>query len=145
MGGNAYAAPVSWIRHEAGTGANPYISRLISSHGMEAYGRYWRLLELLMLEPTHEIGGDGGAAIDLATFGLCFADDGEAAAFLETLARLSLLAKTDGGGYRCAAVDEAAEAIEANRERGRKGGMKAAENRRARAVGAASGNGQKEE
>ena len=39
--------PISWVKHEAANAGNPYLNQLISVGGMESYGRYWRLIELL--------------------------------------------------------------------------------------------------
>lgn len=124
--------PIPWVKHESRNAANPCIAQLIDLLGFEGYGRYWRLVELLSDSELHTVPLPGEYGYKRYQLGLRFSDSEQFASYLETLSTLDLVKPLDSGRYSVPIVEESAESIGKSRAAGRKGGRKAAENRRNR-------------
>lgn len=121
--------PISWVKHEAANAGNPYLNQLISVGGMESYGRYWRLVELLSNTNAHAIPREGEQGYRGFQLGLYFNSPEEYEAFIATLIDLELVTVGSGGRRGMPLVDESALAIGKARLNGSKGGRTAARNR----------------
>ena len=93
--------PISWVKHEAANAGNPYLNQLISVGGMESYGRYWRLIELLSNTNAHAIPREGEQGYRGFQLGLCFNSPEEYEAFIATLIDLELVTVGSGGYATC--------------------------------------------
>lgn len=121
--------PISWVKHEAANAGNPYFNQLILVGGMESYGRYWRLVELLSNTTTHAIPREGEQGYRGFQLGLHFNCPEEYEAFIATLIDLELVTVGSSGRRGMPLVDESALAIGKARLNGSKGGRTAARNR----------------
>lgn len=121
---------IPWVKHEARNAADPCIAQLIAQAGFEGYGRYWRLIELLADSPEHALPKVGERAFRRFQIGLRFEDEESFAGYLETLAALDLIERSEDGRCRIPLIDATAMKLEAARANGKKGGLKAAANRR---------------
>lgn len=125
--------PIPWAKHEAANAANPCINQLIDVAGYEGYGRYWRLVELLLGTEAHSIPCEDEQGYKRYTFGLRFPNAKEFEAFLGLLVDLDLAAVDESGRRYIPLVDAAALTVGKNRYNGSKGGRVAARNRQAKA------------
>lgn len=120
---------IPWVKHAADNAGNPCANQLIDVAGYEGYGRYWRLVELLLGTKTHSIPDSSEQGYKRYTLGLRFANAEEFEEFIELLIDLDLAA-VDGNGRRyIPIVDDAALSVAKNRFNGSKGGKAAARNR----------------
>ena len=122
------AFAVRWIRHESNFAADPCINQLIKTSGWEAYGRYWRLVEMLCASLAHYVPKRGEQGFKRYALGLDFDDEG-LEGFLSTLLELDLIETDENGRYRSPLVDAHVRDMLRNRENGRKGGHAASKNR----------------
>ena len=130
----AYAKrPIPWVHHDAANAGNPCINQLISVAGVEGYGRFWRLVELLLQSETHAVPSSEEQGYRRFSIGLGFKDMGDFESFISLLIDLELIA-IDGNGRRSIPiVDEAALKVGMSAYNGAKGGKAAAANRRKQA------------
>lgn len=122
--------PIPWVKHEAANAGNPCINQLISVDGMEGYGRYWRLVELLLNTKSHAIPSSKEQGYKRYSLGLGFTDSEEFETFVNLLVDLELAAIDESGRRYIPLVDEAALTVGKNRYNGGKGGKTAAANRK---------------
>lgn len=122
--------PIPWVKHEAANAGNPCINQLISIAGMEGYGRFWRLVELLSASTSHAIPTTDETGYKRYSLGLGFTSATEFEAFITTLIDLDLAAVGNGGRRYIPLVDDTALAVGRSRLNGSKGGKAAARNRR---------------
>lgn len=124
--------PIPWAKHAADNAGNPCINQLIEIAGYEGYGRYWRLVELLLGTETHSIPDNSEQGYKRYTLGLKFEDAEKFEEFIELLVDLDLAAVDESGRRYIPLVDEAALSVAKNRFNGSKGGKAAARNRQAK-------------
>lgn len=122
------AFAVRWIRHESNFAADPCINELIKADGWEAYGRYWRLVEMLCASLAHYVPKRGEQGFKRYALGLSLDEEG-LEDFLGTLLELDLIETDENGRYRSPLVDAHVRDMLRNRENGRKGGLAASRNR----------------
>ena len=86
----AGARPLAYFSHDAGAASDLKCRRLVRRLGVEGYGRWWLLCELLASSDWHrvDVGDDEGMEL-LADSLMCTVD--EAASFLATLAEVGLI------------------------------------------------------
>lgn len=136
MGANGATAadtgkPIQWVKHSAWYLADPLISHLIAVEGFEFYGRWWRLVELLMNDSAHAIPTTGERGYKRYLAGLGFRGDEELNGFIETLISYELLEDGGEGRYSAPLVNDAVRSVETLRASGRKGAEVRKEKRRA--------------
>lgn len=124
--------PIPWVKHAADNAGNPCINQLIEFVGYEGYGRYWRLIELLLGTEAHSIPSFGEQGYKRYTLGLRFAKADDFEEFIGLLVDLDLAAVDKNGRRYIPLVDEAAFSVAKNRFNGSKGGKTAARNRQAK-------------
>lgn len=122
--------PISWVKHRADSLNNPCMAQLVSFAGLEGYGRYWRLVELLADSPLHCIPTKEEQGYKSFMLGMQFTDVEEFECFVSTLLDLDL-ARLDQYGRRVIPlVESAALDVGMSRLNGSKGGRTAATNRK---------------
>lgn len=89
--------PIPWVKHAADNAGNPCANQLIDVAGYEGYGRYWRLVELLLSTETHAIPDSNEQGYKRYTLGLRFANAEEFEEFIGLLVDLDLAAIDESG------------------------------------------------
>jgi len=122
---------LQWFKHQANNGANPFVSQLIDEEGLEGYGRYWLLAELLALSESHALPKDPNErGYRKYVLGLKYKSADEFERFITLLTDLELVKVDEKGRRYIPCVTDAAKNIGKKRLSGSKGGRKAADNRK---------------
>lgn len=113
--------PIPWAYHQSDNAADPFISQLIDLAGFEAYGRYWRLVELLLRDPNHVIPNEDERDYKRFMLHLKFDCVDDFNAFIDLLRDYALVEINEYGRLVIPIVEEAAQRVGADRSNGYKG------------------------
>lgn len=122
--------PIPWVKHEAKSAGDPCKAQLIALVGLEGYGRWWRLVELVADNPSHSIPRHDEKGYKAYLLGLMFTDAEEFEGFISTLLDLDLVITDEYGRRVIPLVEAAALDVGMSRLNGSKGGKAAAANRK---------------
>lgn len=116
------ARPMAFFPHDTNASQDIKLELLLDDFGMEGYGRWWRLCELLGAAENHRIEiGDARIARVIARNLMCAGVD-ELMAFLVELSDLKLIEMPGDGYISSRRMDRNAEYFGKKRAAGRKGG-----------------------
>ena len=83
--------PLAFFRHDANSAEDRKIKFLLKRHGMEGYGRWWRLCEILASEPDQQLEMQTEEDAEMLADDLMLGGAAEALDFLRDLKSLGLL------------------------------------------------------
>jgi len=116
------AKPMAFFPHDTNASQDMKLELLLDDYGMEGYGRWWRLCELLAATDGHRIEIGNARVAKVVARNLMFESAGDLMTFVVELADLGLI-DTPGDGYISSKrMNRNAEYFGKKRAAGRKGG-----------------------
>lgn len=83
--------PLKWFKHDVRASQDEKCQKLLLVGGYEAYGRFWKLCELLADKHGHAFHTDDVLEVKILANTLQFDDTDDLQDFLDTLARFELI------------------------------------------------------
>lgn len=114
--------PLKYFSHDSHAAEDTQCRRLLRRCGMEGYGRWWRLCELLASEKGHRISVKDAEDEELLAESLFFDGTDELGAFLITLSDCGLISMPGDGFISAQMVTDASMYFGKKRASGGKGG-----------------------
>jgi hypothetical protein len=118
----AASRPMAFFPHDANASQDIKIEMLLEDLGMEGYGRWWRLCELLAAADGHRIEVGNERVARIVARNLMLGDVDALMRFLAELKELALLEMGGDGFISSRRMDRNAEYFGKKRAAGRKGG-----------------------
>ena len=117
------AKPMAFFPHDTNASQDIKLELLLDEYGMEGYGRWWRLCELLGAADGHKIEMGNARVAKIVARNLMFESTGDLIEFVRELADLGLVDMPGDGCISSKRMDRNAEYFGKKRAAGRKGGM----------------------
>ena len=116
------AKPMAFFPHDTNAAQDMKLELLLDDYGMEGYGRWWRLCELLGAADGHRLEVGDARVVRIVARNLMFGSADELMRFVAELADLGLVEMPGDGFISSRRMDRNAEYFGKKRAAGRKGG-----------------------
>lgn len=122
--------PLQWVSYSIGFAGKPSVQHLLREGGLDAFARFWLLVEFTGSTESHVIPKPNERGYKQLCLGLMFGNNTELEEYLSLLADLELIYSDDNEQRRIPIVENAALKYARHCAAGKKGGKKAASNSR---------------
>ena len=116
------ARPMEWFKHDANASQDIKCKRLVRRLGMEGYGRWWRLCEMLASTNDHMLNLESAEDAEIIADELMLDGVSELMGFVQTLADVGLVMMPGDGTVYSERMLSNAATFGNNRANGRLGG-----------------------
>ena len=116
------AKPMDWFKHDSNAYADIKCRRLLRRLGMEGYGRWWRLCEIMASTNGHKPSIESEEDAEILAEELQFDSVGELVEYLQVLVDVGLISMPGDGCIWSERMLSNAETFGVNRANGKLGG-----------------------